>query len=90
MERNVDAFEWDGGEAALQLDWFWLSFGLLNTFANDLDEMCLDIFERHGLRQGLDVDVLGFEIVCDIREGIKSPKLGSRLASECLKKGKSE
>lgn len=45
MEGDVDAFEWDGGEAALEVDGFGFGFRLLGALLDDFDEVCFDVFE---------------------------------------------
>ena len=66
MERDVDAFERDGGEPALELDGLGLRRGLGGAFADDVDEAGFDVVEGEGFDKGVDVDFLGFEEVGDI------------------------
>lgn len=45
MEGNVDAAQWDGREASLQLQGLGLRLGELDAFGNDLDQMSLDVLK---------------------------------------------
>ena len=47
VERNINAFERNGGKAALKLNGFGLCFGLPGTLLNDFDKMGFDFFNRH-------------------------------------------
>jgi len=66
VERDVDAFEGDGGEAAGQFDGGGFGEGLPGAFADDGDELGFYVFEGEGGGEGLDVDFLGFEEVGDV------------------------
>lgn len=81
VERDVDAFERDGGEAALELERFGFGLGFFGAAFDDLDKVGFDVFQRHLLHQRLDVDFLGFEVVCDAGEGIKGAELQCRVRS---------
>ena len=67
MEGDVDALEWDGGEAALQVKGLGFRRGLRGTFTDDLNEPSFDVVQGEGFDEGVDVDSLGFEEVGDIR-----------------------
>lgn len=75
VEGDVDALEGDGGEAALEFD----GLGFLGRFRgaglDDLDQVLLDVVERHGLHELLDVDLLGFEVVKDVGHGVDRAKI---------------
>ena len=66
MEGDVDAFEGDGGEAALELDRLGFGRGLGGAFADDVDEAGFDVVKGEGFDKGIDVDFLGFEEVGDV------------------------
>ena len=66
MKGDVDAFEGDGGEAALELDGLRFRRGLGGAFADDFHEAGFDVVEREGFDEGVDVDFLGFEEVGDV------------------------
>lgn len=51
VERNVDAFERDGGEPALEIDGLGFGLCLLGTLSNDFHQMRFDFFQRHLLRK---------------------------------------
>lgn len=63
MEWYINALEWDDCEAALKLDWLWLSLSFSTALANDLDEVLLDILEGHLGHQVLDIDLLQLQRV---------------------------
>lgn len=75
MEGHVDAFERDGGEAALEVDGLWLGFSLLCALFDDLDEMLLHVFDAQGFHKLLDVDFLRFEVVGDVCEGVEGAEV---------------
>lgn len=75
MEGDVDAFERDSGEAALEVERFRFGFGLFGAFADDLDEVGFDVVEGHGLHEGLDVDFLGFDVVGDVGQAVEGAEL---------------
>ncbi len=75
MERDVDALERDGSEAAFEVERFGLGFGLLGAFADDVDEVGFDVFDGHLLHEGLDVDFLDAEEVEDIGEAVEGSEL---------------
>ena len=75
MEWHVDALEWNGGEAALQVDWLRLCLGLLRALFDDLDEVLLDVLETHGLHELLDINLLRLEVVGDIGERVESAEV---------------
>lgn len=78
VEGNVDALERDGGEPALQDQGFRLRFSLLHALIDDLNQMALDVLERHLLHEGLDIDLLRFEDVEHICQAVESTKLWGR------------
>lgn len=80
MKRYVNTPERDGGKAALQVEWLRLRQCLLDALAYDLHKMGFDLPEGHGLHQGLNIDILGFEIVGYIGKGIEGSKLVFELA----------
>lgn len=66
MEGDVDAFEGDGREAALELDRLGFRRCLGRAFADDVDEAGFDVVKGEGFDKGVDVDFLGFEEVGDV------------------------
>ena len=60
VEGDVDAFEGDGGEAALELDRLGFRRGLGGAFADDVDEAGFHVVQGEGFDEGVDVDFLGF------------------------------
>ena len=66
MEGDVDAFEGDGGEAALELDGLGPRRGLGGAFADDVDETGFDVVQGEGFNEGVDIHFLGFEKVGDV------------------------
>ena len=77
MEGDVDAFEGNGGEAALQLDGGGFRRGLGGASLNDLDEAGFDVVKGERFNEGVDVDFLGFEIVGDVCQAVESTELGT-------------
>ena len=75
VEGDVDSFEGDGGEAALQVDGLGFRGGLGGAVTDDFDEPGFDAIEGTGLDEAVDVDVLGFEVVGDICQAVESTKL---------------
>lgn len=71
MERNIDSFEGNCGEASLKIDGSRLGFRLFDTFVNDLNKMSLDIFQRHTLHESGNVNVLSLQVVEQIGEAVK-------------------
>lgn len=76
MEGDVDALEGDGGEAALEFEGLGLAGGFLGAAGDDLHEVGFYVFEGHFFHEGLDVDFLGFEVVCYASEGVEGAELG--------------
>lgn len=75
VERNVDAFERDSGETALEIDGFGFGLGLLGTLPDYFYQMRFDFFEGHFLCERLDIHFLSFEIVGDISKAVQSTQL---------------
>lgn len=75
VEGDVDALEGDGGEAALELEGLGLGFGLLGALFDDGGQVGLDVLERDGLHQLLDVDLLGLEVVEDVSEAVEGAQV---------------
>lgn len=75
VEGHVDTLKGDGGEAALQVDGLWLGLGLLGALLDDGGEVLLDFLEGDCLHQLLDVDLLGLEVVEDVREAVESAEV---------------
>lgn len=71
VEGNIDAAKRDSGEATFQGHRLWLRFGLLDTFVDDFDQVCLNILERHRLHESLNVDFLGLEDVEQVGQTVK-------------------
>ena len=94
MERHVDSLQRNGSEATFQVYGFGLGLGLLDTFANDLYKLALDIFQGHALHESRDVDFLGFDVIQDICKAIKRTKLrrneNMRLERSWFQRGKVE
>ena len=77
MEGDVDAFEGDGGEAALELDGVGSRRGLGGALLDDFDEAGFDVVEGEGFHEGIDVNFLGFEEVGDVCQAVESTELGT-------------
>ena len=79
VEGDVDAFEGNGGEAALELDGLGFRRCLGCALLDDLDEAGFDVVEGEGFDEGVDVHFLGFEEVGDVCQAIESTELGTLL-----------
>ncbi len=75
VEGDIDALEWNGGEPALQINWFRFGLGLLRALSDDFDQVLLDVFKRHRLHQRLNVDFLGLDVIGDVGEAVESAKI---------------
>ena len=71
VERDVDAPEGNCGKAALEFDWLRLSFGLLSTLLDNLDELLLGALKRHLRHEGLNVNFLPLEEVEHVGEAVE-------------------
>lgn len=49
VERHVNSFQWNSGEASLQDNRPGLRLGLFDTFMNDLDKVSLQVIQGHAL-----------------------------------------
>jgi len=68
VERN-------GGETALEFDWFRLGCSLFRTFLNNLDELLLDVLKGHLHHKGMHVNFLHLEEVEHIGEAAEAAEL---------------
>lgn len=75
MEGDVDSFQGDRRLATLKVDRARFGFGDLHTLVNDAHEMSLKIFQRHGLHQRRNVDVLGLQVIEEITQAVKGTEL---------------
>ena len=75
MEGDVDALERDGGEATLEFDGVRFRLGLFGALLDDFDEVGLDVVEREGFDQGVDVHFLSLEVVGDACEAIEGSQV---------------
>ena len=71
VEGDVDAFEGNSSEAALEVDGFRFGFGLLDAFLDDFDQVGFYFFEGKGLRERLDVYFLSFEVIGNVGEAVE-------------------
>ena len=71
VEWDVDAPEGNCGKAALEFDWLRLSFGLLSTLLDNLDELLLGALKRHLRHEGLNVNFLHLEEVEHVGEAVE-------------------
>ena len=70
MKGNVNPFEWNSREPALQINGLGLRFSLFGAFTDDLDEVRFDVFQTQFLRQVLDINLLCFEVVQDVGQAV--------------------
>lgn len=75
VEWHVDTLQRDCRKATLKDDGFRFGLSHLPAFFDDFNKVGFDVFQGHGLHQGLDVNLLSLQDVENIREAVKSAKL---------------
>ena len=75
VEWHIDSLERDSGKPSLEFQRLGLGLGLLGAFTNDVNEMRLDVVQRHLLHQCLNINFLNLKIVGHVGETIQCPEL---------------